>query len=249
MIDDSADRDRQKVVISAALIGDKDRWQTLQTAWRNRLNQDGIAYFRSSACRYLRGQFQKFRDPLKFPRPTGRETADRLQADLDRIIHACNLMGVAAIIPMPLYQKFKSDPRYSGVCAKDPYHWAVQTVWMQCTEVMSKLGRGNVIAFGHDDCAAFSVLHELYKSYKKKNRTAQKIFAGFRALDDKSNPSIQAADVAASVTHLYSVQWLENPTTITLQRLKESMYRISIWDEPFARKVLDNELRKKGTPR
>jgi hypothetical protein len=245
MIDDSADRDREKVVISAALVAAKDQWQSLRSAWRKRLAQDGIEYFKSSHCRHLRGQFFKYRDHANFPAPSGRETADRMQEDLDKIINACDIRGVGAIIPVPLWQKFQSDTEYSAVCSGDPYHWAVQTVWMQCAQGVSELGRGNVIAFAHDDCSNFPVLYQLYGSYKTKNRTAKKLFVGLTALDDTTNPPIQAADVAASVTHRYAIEWLESRTTATLKRLRESMYRISVWDERFAHLVLDNELKKK----
>ncbi len=245
-IDDSADRDREKVVISAALFGHRDDWQALRVAWRKRLDRDGIEYFRSSDCRNLRGQFFKYRDLEKFPKPLGRETANRMQADLDQIIHSLKLFGVGAIIPIPLCRKLQSDSRYSKVCAIDPYHWAVQTVWMQCTGAMRELGRGNIISFAHDEGDSFSTLYKLYQEYKAKNITAKKLFVGFTSLDDKTNPPIQAADVAASVTQRYAIEWLDDPSTAALERLKQSMYRISVWDETFAHLVLDNELRKKN---
>ncbi|MFI5108735.1 MAG: hypothetical protein ACHP78_07810, partial [Terriglobales bacterium] len=225
---------------------DKGRWEALRIAWRKRLDQDSIAYFKSSDCRHLRGQFFKYRGLAKYPPPLGRETADRIQADLDQIIHDCRLMGVGAIIPVPLYQRVQSDPRYSQVRTKDPYHWAVQTVWMQCAAGMKELGRGHVITFAHDDCQTFPSLHDLYKGYKQKNKKTTKLLAGFIPLEDKTNPPIQAADLAASVTHRYAVEWLNDPSGTKLKRLRATMYRMSIWDDEFARLVLDNELKRKG---
>lgn len=244
MIDDSADRDREKVVISAALFGEKDAWNKLRSAWRRRLDRDNIAYFKSSQCRHLRGQFFKFRDLKQFPKPLGRECADRIQTDLDQIIHSSELFGVGAIIPVPLWRKFNTDPRYSTFSA-DPYHWAVQTVWMQCVSAMKEMGRGNVISLAHDDGNNFPALHRLYESYKSKNRDATKLFVDFIPINDETSPPIQAADVAASVTHRYAMEWLEDPTSARLSLLKRSMYRISIWDERFATLVLENEAKKR----
>ncbi|MFZ3209913.1 MAG: hypothetical protein WA188_00220 [Terriglobales bacterium] len=247
MIDDSADRDREKVIISAALIGDKDRWQALRIAWRKRLDEDGLEYFKSSQCRHLRRQFFKYRDQQKYPPPLGREAADRVQADLDQIIHDCRLMGVGAIIPVPLYRRFQADPQYAGVCAHDPYEWAVQTVWMQCVQGMQELGRGHVVTFAHDDCSNFHLLDQLYKGYKQANRKSSRRLAGFSPLEDKTTPPIQAADVAASVTHRYAVEWIDDRSTTRLQRLMGTMYRISIWDDEFAKLVLDNEVKRRAS--
>jgi hypothetical protein len=245
-IDDSADRTQQEVIISAALIGKREEWEDLRVDWRRRLDQDEIPYFKSSHCLGLWGPFSKYRDVVKYPKPVGRKIADKIQDDLDQIIHRCGLKGVGAIIPVPLYKRFQSDPIYSGVCSKDPYHWAVQTVWMQCTTAMQELGRGNVITFAHDDGDNFPVLHKLYKDYKKKNKNTSKRLADFIPLDDKTHSSIQAADVAASVTHHYAVEWINDPSETKLQRLNKTMYRISIWDERFARLILDNELKLKA---
>lgn len=222
-----------------------EAWQALRVAWRARLEQDGLQYFRSSHCQHLRGQFFKFRDLAKYPKPLGRQSADKLQQDLDRIIRDLPLFAVGAIIPIPLWSKFQSDPQYTQFCGKDAYVWAVQTVWMQCTSAMQELGHENVIAFAHDEGNNFAALHDLYKSYKAKNEVSRRRFVGFRPLDDKTNPPIQAADVAATVTYRLALEWYDNPTTAELRRLTESMYRVSVWDEHFAHLVLDNELRKR----
>jgi hypothetical protein len=53
-IDDSADRNRERVVISAAIIGEYDNWRYLTRYWNKRLHQDGIEYFKSTHCRHLK---------------------------------------------------------------------------------------------------------------------------------------------------------------------------------------------------
>lgn len=246
MIDDSADKNRERVIISAALFGGQGEWRRLGTGWRKRLNEDQIDYFKSSDCKRLDGPFLKFRDPVRFPKPSGRETADRIENDLDTIIHSLELFGVGSVIPIPLWKQLKNDPIYAPVCAVDPYHWAVQTVWMQCAEAMKEMGRGNIIAFAHDKGENYPSLEALYLGYKAKNKTASRVFVSFAPLDDKTHPSIQAADVVASVTQKYALEWLDDPTTAMLKRLTASLYRISVWDDRFARLVLDSELKKRS---
>jgi hypothetical protein len=41
----------------------------------------------------------------------------------------------------------KAFERKRKSVASDPYHWAVQTVWMLCLNEMQALGEDNVIAF------------------------------------------------------------------------------------------------------
>jgi hypothetical protein len=248
MIDDSADRDRQKVVISGALIGDRNQWESLRVSWRKRLSLDDIAYFKSSECKNLRGEFFKYRSETNYPLPEGRQTADRMRNDLDAIIRECKLVGVACIIPMPLWRKLQADSLYAPLVAKDPYHWAVQTVWTLSAHTMKALGRGNIVTFAHDDCDHFHILHALYKGYKERNRKDARVMAEFIPLDDKTNPPIQAADVATSVTQELAMEWVDNPTTATLKRLRDSMYKIAHWDEDFARTVLDIELDRITAP-
>jgi hypothetical protein len=245
-IDDSADKNREKVIVSAALFGTNDAWTKLRSGWRKRLEEDGIAYFKSSDCQRLDGPFRKFRDPIEFPVPSGREAAIRIEADLDKLIHSCALFGVAAVIPVPVWEKLRNDPEYVSVCARDPYHWALQTVWTQCVAAMEELGRGNVIAFAHDSGDNYAILRQLYQGYKGKNEGSKRRLAGLVSLDDKTNSSIQAADVLASVTQRYAVEWLDDPTAVRLKRLEGSLYRISVWDDRFARLVLDNELKNVG---
>jgi hypothetical protein len=154
------------------------------------LKQDEIDYFKSSHCRHLRGQFFKYRDQQKYPPPTGRETADRVQADLDQIIRHSNVLGVSCIIPVPLYSRFENDPNYVAVSSKDAYHWAVQTVWMLCAEVMREMDRGNIVTLAHDNTVDFETLRQLYKGYKRTSTTLA-CWGDLIPRDDKTNPPIR----------------------------------------------------------
>jgi hypothetical protein len=76
-IDDSADRNREKAVISGAIIGRRETWNTLNKLWKERLAKDSLEYFKSSHCRTRNGQFHKFR-----AFPDGAERALQVQRDL-----------------------------------------------------------------------------------------------------------------------------------------------------------------------
>jgi len=231
--------------LAAALVGNRDQWLRLRVAWRKRLAIDDILYFRSAQCRHLRNQFHKYRDLAKYPPPLGRQIADKLRDDLDAIIHQCELVGIGCIIPVALFQKFKLDPKYEKVVTKDAYHWAVETVWAECAEGVQRFGSGkHIVTFAHDDCSYFDTLRFLYKEYKRKNKNHAKVMGDFIPLDDKLNPSIQAADVIADVTHgvASTIQQWEPVPKVDFQRLRKRMYTIAVWDEKFAKAVLEQEL-------
>jgi hypothetical protein len=238
-IDDSADRDRQRVVISAALIGNVDDWRYLTKYWKKRLDKDGLEYFKSSQCNHLRGQFFKYRSQQEYPPPQGRAAADSVRDDLDRIIKKANLIGIGIVIPVPLYQKLSEEPRYASILPSDPYHWAVQSVWRETSRALREKLRGpNVVGFAHDDGENFQRLHKLFLAYKEKNPKDAEVLRDFVPLDDKLHPSIQAADVLADITFRFAEEWALNPTPDNLKRLRRTMYKVGIWDENYARAVL-----------
>jgi len=244
-IDDSADRDRKNFILAAALVGNRDQWLRLRVAWRKRLAVDNISYFRSTQCRHLRNQFHKFRNLEKYPPPLGRQIADKLRDDLDSIIQQCELIGMGCIIPVSLYERFQRDPKYARAVSKDAYHWAVQTVWGECAKGMQRFSPGkHIVTFAHDDCSNFDILRFLYKEYRRKNKNHAKVMGDFLPLDDKLNPAIQAADVIADVTHgvAKTIQQWEPVPKVDFERLRKRMSPIAVWDEEYAKAVLDQEL-------
>ncbi len=239
-IDDSADRNRERVVISAVIIGNFNDWRYLTKAWDKRLRKDGIDYFKSSQCNHLRRQFHKFRDlgPV-----AGREKADAIRQDLDKIIKKSKAVGVGVVIPIPLFEKMKAKPRYAPHIPNDPYLWAVQSVWDESRLAVLNVGRDSTITFAHHDGSNFHVLHELFKAYKAKNPSAARVLRDFVPLDDKTNPPIQAADAVADVTFRYAEEWAVNPTQENMRRLRGSMYKVCVWDEDYARENLEQLIR------
>jgi hypothetical protein len=82
-------------------------------------------------------------------------------------------------------------------------------------------------------------MRQLFRSYKERNPQVATRIQGFIPLDDKLYPPIQAADFAASTTLRFAMDWLKDPSAVTLTRLKETMSRITVWTEDFARQVLE----------
>jgi len=239
-IDDSADRNREKVIISACLIGDCERWRDLVRPWKIKLATNNLNYFKSSECGALSGEFLQFRSEQKYPKPMGREAADKIRDDLDQIIKNSEVQGIGVIVPVPVFNKIYSEPRYAAIISSpDPYQWAVQLLWNQCAKGMEELGRNHTVTFAHDDGDNYDRLRNLFRDYKAKNPKNARRMADFVPLDDKKHPTIQAADVAASVTQRFAVEWAGNPNEATLKRLKTSMYKIVVSTEEWTQEALE----------
>lgn len=245
-IDDSADKNREKVVISACVLGDSDQWRTLVRPWKTKLAENGMEYFKSSECGRLDGQFRQFRNELRYPKPLGRQAADKFRDELDQIIKHSEVIGIGVIVPVAVFAQIYAEPQYAALISSDAYEWAVQILWGQCVKAMRQLGRNHVVTFAHDDGENYDRLRRLFIDYKAKNPNSAQRMADFVPLDDKKHPTIQAADVAASVTQRFAVQWVDNPTQTTLQRLRSSMYKIVVTTEEWTREALDHVIEVRG---
>lgn len=225
-IDDSADRNRERVIISGAIVGNEYQWKPFYKPWRERLAQDGLEYFKDSHCKTLNGQFHKFRG---LPNNDGRIRADKVRDDLDAIIKNTQLGTIGVVLPVPFHDAMLADPAKFGPVPKIPYHLAFQQVLAECAKLMKLVGRNSIVTFVHDDGSDFPVLHEIYKLFKEVNPKLGRVMADFVPLDDKLHPPLQAADVAASVTYRYAEDWSANPTPDNLKRLRDTMYKIVFW--------------------
>jgi hypothetical protein len=225
-IDDSSDRNRERVVVCGAIIGDEPRWTFLTKKWNARLAQDGLQYFKSSHCNSLNGQFHKFRSM-----PDGKQRADKVRDDLDAIIHESQVMTLGATLPIPFYKTMLADQAKFGPIPDVPYRLVFQQVLAECAYAMVEMGRDRIVTFGHDDGDDFDALRGVYQRFKQTNKHHAKRMADFVPLDDKLHPPVQAADVAAWVSFKYAEDWVINSTAENLKRLRGSMYKMIIWSE------------------
>lgn len=228
-IDDSADRNRERVIISGAIIGQEEKWKALNRAWKARLDVDGLEYFKSSHCQSLNGQFHKWRS---LPNGEGKIKADSVRDDLDSIIRDSGLVTLGVVLPVPFYKTMYADQGKFGNIPRIPYQLAFQQTLAECAKSMLLMRqRNSIVTFGHDGGDDFPVLYELYREFKRLNPHYARVMANFSPLDDKLNRPVQAADVAAFVTYKYAEEWASAPSSDNLKRLNNSMYKIIVWGD------------------
>lgn len=244
-IDDSKDRYAEIVVVSGIFIGDRERWGHLRTKWNKRLEKEGMKYFKSSEYYGLRGEFRKFQSQSEYPPPTGREAAKCVFDDLEAIIKESNLMSLGIVIPVNAYNEVMAMPEAQGKIPTRPYSLALNSGFFEAIKAINRNPGKHTVTFVHDDDERFPEYRSLYDEFRKKNPKTARQMGGFNSLDDKKNPPLQAADLAANVTCNFAKQWLEDKSEASLQRLRSTMYMIGIWDKNYILAVLRQQGKKR----
>ena len=237
-IDDSADQKQEIVMVAGALMGGQKRCNELGRKWTACLKRHHIRYFRSSDYNSLSGEFEIFRDDLKYPRPAGRNAARVIRDELDAIVKASGLLGVASVWPLPVYWKAVEKYELSKKLDPDPFSTAMQSVMRDCALIVredlprDKKNRENVVAFVCDDTDKAPKYAAAYAGFKSKNLLIQDTLGGMIHLDDKKTPALQAADVVASIAKEMAHQYFDTGNQSELRRLQGAFYKLVIWDEP-----------------
>src|SRR5712692_9425201 len=96
-LDESSDREQRKVFVVAGYLARQEAWTEIERQWMRRLEQEcdpePMRYFSSSECMSLSGEFRRFRDPIKYPKPKGRQAANAIRDDLQQILRVANAVG------------------------------------------------------------------------------------------------------------------------------------------------------------
>ncbi len=248
-VEDSADEKKEIAVVAGGLLASHATWTPFPGPWKARLRQDGLDYFRSSDYSALSGEFAKFRDPDKYPKPKGSEAARQLRTDLDAIITKQHIIGIACVIPMQVYKEFRATvPNAAEKLNEDAFHLALQIVLMECAYIARDElpGDNNCTAFMCDESNKAPLYAEGYRQFKLKNPIIAPSMRGLVHMDDKVQPRLQAADMMAGVAKERAIEYLKSPDAsalrteereyygkhMELKRLKGTVYRIYIlsWD-------------------
>jgi hypothetical protein len=255
-IDDSADQTQERVMLAGAFMGWYHQWSGIRKTWKKRLKQDGLTFFHSTECRSLQGEFSKFRDVSKYPKPLGRQAADRVRDDLDAIIHGSGVMGMACCVPMKVYKEIRQTVTNAAeILPKDAYELALKCVFTLCAETamkeMKDIGPQRV-AFICDQSSYAPRISKMYDEFSKQNKVYEGVIEGLVHQDDKKHPPLQAADLMAHLAKDRFSDWLDDPAIFTnkpemKKRLQQlSVYAITICNEEWLLNLVDLERKRRG---
>ena len=248
-LDDSKDATQSEMFVCAGFIGERELWASFNEKWNKRLNDDGLAYFKTNEYKFLQGQFAKF---FRLPKPEGRNAAKAIRDDLLKIIEQHGMLRWFGVcVPMDEWNIVASRPEAKGIL-EHPYHRAVESVMVEVVKRGFRRiprHRNSVVSFVHDDGPDAAQLISLYANFRTLNKKTAKYMSGFSCLSDKDHPPLQAADLVANNCLDIAMKWLQSgKKEAVLKELKETCGFLAVWREDYARGVLKHELKRKRLP-
>lgn len=244
-IDDSADERQEQVVVAGAFTGTFKQWSKLKRDWRRRLLRDEIEYFRSTEYYSLTGQFIRYRDPVRYPKPDGSKAASALRDDLEAIVRDSGIIGWAICIPIPVWESFRAkDPAASQILT-EPFEVALQLLFGSLAKQVTKeLGAGHRLTFIADEGPSARRIEKVYLGFKETNRGLDNI-QGFTHLDDKVSPPLQAADMMASVSKELFLESIRTGLPPVPKHLKKVVKAVKAVNEEYLKALLENEKKRR----
>jgi len=254
-IDDSWDQTREFAVTAGAYVGYSDQWRKLRDAWKKRLKQAGIRYFRSTEYYSLQGEFLKFRDPVQYPKPKGGEAAKTLRSDLFDIIKRAGVEGFAVSLPIAIYNDVLSTEPYANRILPPKDHAfvvAIQELFSLVVRSVAEDLPGQRISFICDDSSEYSKIASVYYTFKQLNPGYAKYMETIIALDDKKHPQLQAADVMAHLAkerykEFHQDQKPDSENQDLNDRIKDlSVYRLAYVNRERLVAIVQHEAKRRG---
>ncbi len=230
--------------MAGAFMGSVKQWSDLKVKWRRRLKGDGLAYFRSTEYNSLTGQFHKYRDPVKYPKPTGSNAARQVRDDLDSIVKNSRVVGCAVFISLPLYRFFRTkELAASDIFSEDPFIFAIQLLFKIIADDTPKRHR---LAFIVDESQSAQRIERTYLGFKELNPAVSINMNGLAHLDDKTTPPLQVADMMASVAKELFLTAPPGQLPVVPKRLKDSIWKVAAPNENYLNEVLKIEKERRG---
>jgi hypothetical protein len=245
-LDDSSDQKREKVVLYGGVVGNGNEWKQFSNKWKVCLRENGIKYFRESEYRWLSGQFRPFRDPIKYPKPKGKQAASVIRDELKAIIDATNVKTFAVGVFIPDYNHVLRMKQFKGTLNPLPGDIAFQSIMYEITARVRRLPSPHKVAFVCDLCNQSDRLSQIYRAFRKKNPKTAKVTWGLTHLDDKKIPALQAADLAAHLAHDMLLDKLRTGTNPLPEELREKTHLVAYWDEGYLLDVFKAQSTRNG---
>lgn len=253
--DDTWDEKHEKYAVATGLIARHRTWSDFAEAWKAALHASPrIEYFYVKELRRLDGQFLQFRDPVKWPKPTGSKAASDKRERLRKVIETNGQL--AAISVGVLIEDFNllrdADPRAAEFFRPDPYEMALQCFVLEVARMVRRISKeqglgdnGHCVGFVSDLDERASTYTSVYGDFVKKNPDLAQVMRGLSHLDDKKWAPLQAADMVANFANhrfndLVKIPDDERKLLETLPEFKTVFYMIANADKWYLCSVLED---------
>ncbi|HEX4426306.1 MAG TPA: DUF3800 domain-containing protein [Terriglobales bacterium] len=231
-LDESSDRLQEKMFVVAGYLARQDEWTEIERQWMRRLGQESdpepIRYFSTSECMYLTGEFKRFSDPKRYPKPNGKIAANSVRDDLMGILRASSTMGFALGINLKDYRAIRKSARARKVLLASPYELAYMMTMMvvvgTCEDQMPERSGIETIAFLCDEHDRSGNIKAVYDRLKDNNPESAPWMGTLTYRDNKKSPAIQAADLLAGHCKEFLIKSLEDSCGESLTDKYKSLF-------------------------
>jgi hypothetical protein len=242
-IDDTADERKEGYVIAAALIAKVPTWQAFHRKWNQTLRQNPrIDWYHGKEFATLDGQFRQFRNPIKWPKPSGSEAATAKRNDLISLIESSDLIGCGVGVRIPDYKEVRAThPRAKTFLGTDAFEYALQAIIYETNKSIKEHDRLAKVAFISDDSDLADRYTLVYNRWKAANPKSAKSMLGIDHADDRTSAGLQATDLAASTVKKVFEDFFLRGISDADHPMRKRFYRIANVGRKYLLTMLENQ--------
>ena len=235
-LDESSDQEQKHVLCVGAFLGQKRYLDEIQNRWIDRLGQDGVAYFSAKECKSVRGPFEHLRE--RYGLQKAKQMTEVIRNDLENILLGSHWIGFGFGIIIRDYESVLAEfPIANRFYAADPTEHIYAQAMYEVTRAVRREAKRWGVAFVIDESTYSDHIIAAYKAMKKNQPVIAESAKTILPLDDKVTPSLQMADLLASVTKDVFLDWIinypERKTAPIPKRWGNNVEKIGKWDRAF----------------
>ncbi|HEY1525053.1 MAG TPA: hypothetical protein VGH51_02345 [Candidatus Angelobacter sp.] len=258
-LDESTDRERKHAFVVAGYLARQRDWTEAERKWMLRLDKEEIKYFSSSECMSLSGEFKRFRDNDKYPRPEGRLAANKIRDDLLEIMKKEQVAGFALGLRLKEHRAMQKSSRARKVLPPDPYENMYTMMMIVIVGELEDEYRAGLfparetVAFLCDAHDKSVNIKNLYDELKRHNPGCAPWMGSLSYMDNEQSPALQAADMLASQCKDVLVEETtkppgKRPLGDTFKQRVGGHVSLRVFDMATLKMLVDANLPRKGKP-
>src|SRR5258708_7838588 len=193
-LEESADRERRHVFVVAGYLSRQQNWTEIERRWILRLEKESdpqpIKYFSNSECMSLSGEFARFHDGTKYPKPHGRLAADKIRDDLQGIMKEAPAAGLALGVLLNDYRTIRKSSRARALLNTDPYEQAYTTALICIAgNLEDEMPSREIVAHLCDEHDRAVNVQNIYDELKRQNPICGQWMGSLSHMDNKKSPA------------------------------------------------------------
>lgn len=208
--DDSSDRNHQEVLSVGAFWGWSADFSSVEAAWQDRLQRDGVAYFHATECESLSGQFDPV--PRGLSLNSARAFAESVRYDLIQILDKSKLDGAAVSLSRRDFSEVMlSNPIAQREYPADPTVLTYRSLIKLAIDELLRLhphfeGEARV-DFVFDDHSNWEKAEIAYEVLRQNDPLCRQMVGSVKHSDDKNLPALQMADLMAHEARYHALSY------------------------------------------